>query len=298
MVKHIVFSPERCCLQSCTTAPHRPQEGQRVWGSACTFGEGSSAAQCAARICCRCRDRAGLLTSFFHAVGLTAGDSPCLLLRAPVSALSCAIISGLAALSLKAKINPFFSQFSVWNQQSAAVQICKAQLNIWSSYPQARAIPPPEWGYPKVFYGGRATLSFPMASLIFCKLFLAATAHWTNDIGQLSQLNPALPSPSSASAEMAQIVSPHIHYGQLHQCSDLPIHTDFWDPSEVPCCCDGIWLPGRPELFPLTPAVLWAKGWALEELTPLWPLDHQFLLLRNSRQILHHNYFFFFSIKS
>lgn len=66
-----------------------------------------------------------------------------------------------------------------------------------------------------------------MASLIFCKLFLAATAHGANDIGELSELNPAMPSPSSARAEMAQIVSPHVHYGQLHRCSDLPVHTDF-----------------------------------------------------------------------
>lgn len=90
-----------------------------------------------------------------------------------------------------------------------------------------------------------------------------------------------------------------MHYGQLHRRSD------FRDPSEVPNHRDGIWLPKRPELFPLALAVLLAK--AQLKGCPIWlersryctpssalfgPLAHQFLLIRIWRQILHHYYFF------
>lgn len=143
----------------CTTASHQPRQWQRVWSSVCDSGEGSSASQHAARISYRCRDRACLLTSFFHLLGLTASDSSCLLVRAPVNAVSCATISGLAALSLKARVNPFFSQFSMWKQHSAAVQICKAQLNIWI-YPKPGASQPHSGDIPRFYMEAKQVCHF------------------------------------------------------------------------------------------------------------------------------------------
>lgn len=104
--------------------------------------------------------------------------------------------SGLAALSLKAKINSFFPWFAAWKQHPAAVCSCKAKLSTGSLYPHPGASHPNmgvSWG---LIWRQNVLLS--MAFLMVSnslQLFLAATAHWTNDIGELSRVNPTMPSP-------------------------------------------------------------------------------------------------------
>ena len=129
------------------------------------------------------------------------------------------------------------------------------------SIPPSRGIPPPGRGYPKVSYGGKMTRrlllnSFPDDVQYFARLFLAVTALWAN-IGELSRANPTMRSPSSAHIEMAQIISPRFI---MVSYTGLPVHTGFWDSSKVPHHPDDIWLPKRPELLPLTLAVLLAKA--------------------------------------
>lgn len=114
IVKHIIFAPERCCLQSCMARLHRtgPSSGRVSGVQPVPLRKGAvlpnmqPGSRTDAEIAC-------LLTIFFHLVGLTASDGPSLLVRALANAASCGTISGLAALSLKATIIPSFPQFSV-----------------------------------------------------------------------------------------------------------------------------------------------------------------------------------------
>lgn len=130
-----------------TTASHRPQQWQRVWSSACTFEEGSSSSQHAARISYRRRNSLSF-DNLLPPCGfnsrwqpISAGQSPCeccklwhdLRLGCPLS---------------QSHNYPFLSSiFCV----KAALSSCQAQLNIRSPYPQPGVSHPQNGGIPRFY---------------------------------------------------------------------------------------------------------------------------------------------------
>lgn len=111
-----------------------------------------------------------------------------------------------------------------------------------------------------------------MESLVFHKLFLAATAHWADDIGEVSELNPAMPKQAQHVQRWPRLFLPTFtmaSYTAAHIClftqiSDLlqrfpAIVMAFEDLSSSPwlqLCCeqrhswDGHW--GSSALLPTT----------------------------------------------
>lgn len=186
-----------------------------------------------------------------------------------------------------------------------AVQICKAQLNVWSPYPQPEASHPPGWGYPKILCRGKTTLSFSMASVLFCKFFwlplhieltiLENCQNWIQLCPVQAQHVQRWPRLFLPTFIMVSYTDAQIYL--FTQISEIlqrfpPIVVAFGCPEDL---SSSLWLQLCCEQMHSWRGV--QLGWALEELSPLWPLTHQFLLLRTWRRFLPQLLFFFFHKK-
>lgn len=138
-------------------------------------------------------------------------------------------------------------------------------------------------------------------SPVLCKLFLAATAHRTNDTGELSRANPTMSSSSSGHVEMAQIISLWmvsytntqiylfmqiseilLRFLTVMMAFDCPEYHSSSPLLQLCCYQRHSWWDAQFDLV---------SGRQIQSLPLFGHLAHQFLLIRIRRQTSHHYYF-------